>query len=55
MNALTAMSDAIELAPTAEHLGDADLPWVPSHHMDGVETKVLTAKIDVHDPPVLTN
>ena len=45
MNAITTMNDAIAHAPTAEHIGDADLPWVSSHRMDGVEIKVVTAKV----------
>ena len=45
MKKTTTMSEAIGHAPTAEHLGDADLPWVSSHRMDGVELKVVTAKV----------
>ena len=37
MNALTALAD---LAPTAEHIGDDDLPWIESPRMAGVETKL---------------
>lgn len=42
MNAMTAM---FEHAPTAEHIGDGDLPFVQSPRMDGVEIKVVTAKV----------
>ena len=42
MNA--AVSASIANAPTAEHLGDDDLPWVPAR-MEGVELKVVTAKV----------
>ncbi len=44
MNALTAMTDALAHAPTAEHLGDADLPWVTTR-MEGVELKLMLAKV----------
>ena len=32
-------------APTAQHLGADDLPWIPSPRMEGVEFKVVTAKV----------
>lgn len=42
MNTATTLFDH---APTAEHLGDSDLPWVQSPNSDGVEIKVVTAKV----------
>ena len=45
MTALSSMSEAIAHAPTAEHLGDDDLPWVTSPRVEGVEFKVVTAKV----------
>lgn len=42
MNAALA---AIDLAPTAEHLGDDELPWVSNSRTDGVELKLFTAKV----------
>lgn len=44
MNATT-MAQAIEHAPTAQHLGDADLPWVASRSGDGSELKLVSAKV----------
>ena len=44
MNALAQLAAAMEHAPTAEHLGDADLPWVSSRSQ-GVETKLFVAKV----------
>jgi 2,4'-dihydroxyacetophenone dioxygenase len=45
MNALTSMTEALAHAPTAQHLGDDDLPWVTSR-TEGVELKVVLAKVE---------
>ena len=42
MNAATALFDH---APTAEHLGDSDLPWVKNSRDERVEIKLVTAKV----------
>lgn len=44
MNALAQLADAMAHAPTAEHIGDDDLPWVSSRS-SGVETKLFVAKV----------
>lgn len=42
MNAAAALFDH---APTAQHLGDDELPWVQNPRMEGVELKLVTAKV----------
>lgn len=40
----TAIAEALQHAPTAQHIGDEELPWVRSRSDDG-ELKVVTAKV----------
>ncbi|MEM7095342.1 MAG: 2,4'-dihydroxyacetophenone dioxygenase family protein [Actinomycetota bacterium] len=44
MNALAQLAEAMEHAPTAQHLGDDELPWIASRSM-GVQTKLYVAKV----------
>ena len=44
MNALAQLAEAMEHAPTAQHLGDEELPWITSR-TQGVQTKVFVAKV----------
>jgi len=40
----TAIAEALQHGPTAQHIGDEELPWVPSRSDDG-ELKVVTARV----------
>lgn len=41
---MNALAQVFEHAPTAEHLGDDDLPWVKAR-MEGNDLKLVTAKV----------